>query len=212
MRFLLCNTICWIVQLLETKITESCCYFQFSWRFHLPLKKQTIFLIGLIACLWYLSVRLAVLVLGPSAFFLFISILFPVVIVLHCSSWFSYSRPLFVDSYLSAWRIIISYLSAWKFKISYFSAWKFTISYIYVWKFTISYSSAWKLKAFYLSARKFIIMEQLVGNKTLVLHEHATAHKASPWRSISKIFQVQDIFIEKPPSYMIPGTNSRAKS
>ena len=167
-----------------------------------PLKKQTLFLIGLIACLWYLSVRLAVLVLGSSAFFLFISILFPVVIVLHCSSWFSYSRPLFVDSYLSAWRIIISYLSAWKFIISYLSAWRFIIPYL----------SAWKLIVFYLSARKFIIMEQLVGNKTLVLHEHATAHKASPWRSISKIFQVQDIFIEKPPSYMIPGTNSRAKS
>ena len=45
----------------------------------------------MIARLWYLCVRLAVLVLGSSAFFLFISILFPVVIVLHCSSWFSYS-------------------------------------------------------------------------------------------------------------------------
>ena len=182
------KTICRIVQLLETKVTESFCYFQFPEFSTCHLKTYHL----LIARLWYLCVRLAVLLLGSSAFFLFISILFPVVIVLHCSSWFSYSRPLFCCSYLPAWRFIISYLSAWKL--------------------TISYLSAWKLIVFYLSARKFIIMEQLVGNKTLVLHEHATAHKASLWRSISKMIQVQYIFIGKPPSYMIAGTNSRAKS
>ena len=62
--------------------------FSVSWVFHLPLKNIYHLLI---ACLWYLCVRLTVLVLSSSAFFLFISILFPVVIVLHCSSWFSYS-------------------------------------------------------------------------------------------------------------------------
>ena len=84
-------SLCRMVQLLETKVTESFCYFQFPEFSTCHLKTYHL----LIACLWYLSVRLAVLVLGSSAFFLFISILFPVVIVLHCSSWFSYSRPLF---------------------------------------------------------------------------------------------------------------------
>ena len=85
--FLLYKTIRRIVQLLETKVTESFCYFQFPEFSTCHLKTYHL----LIACLWYLCVRLAVLVLGSSAFFLFISILFPVVIVLHCSSWFSYS-------------------------------------------------------------------------------------------------------------------------
>ena len=168
MIFLLYKTICRIVQLLETKITESFCCFQFSWLFHLKNKPFSL--------LDWLPV--CDICLLDWQYWCWVPV--PFSVYLH-----------FVSScHCSILQLLVFIFTA----------------------FFYSYLSAWKFIVFYLSARKFIIMEQLVGNKTLVLHEHATAHKASPWRSISKIFQVQDIFIEKPPSYMIPGTNSRAKS